>query len=168
MLQGPGHSKYWSVSSTSSTGGFVPGIDTEWNYPKWQTTVTLFSFPAVFHRVWEWVSAWWRLNRSVQRLSTEQIEAVTRISSVLAEPVYDIARTAVRQTAVKPVMRDHHYWIEVGRIAKAWNWGENIYRRLDANETADRMLRSQGSTCTHMVRELAVELAYGAYKARGR
>jgi len=140
---------------------------------------TLYSFPAQLHIIWasfkkhrkaawEWFTAWWRLNRACWSCSTEQLEAVTRISTVLQEPVYQVARRVVRETAVKPTMRDPHYWREVGRVAKAWNWGENVFRRLDANEAAHVRLREEGSTCTQMTRELAVELAYGAYKARGK
>jgi hypothetical protein len=92
---------------------------------------------------------------------------VADVLTTLRAPVYTTARAAVRETARHPQMRDLHYWHEIGRVAKAWNWSENVYRRLDANERADRVLRAHGSTATHMDRELAVELAYRGLKRSG-
>lgn len=168
-LQSWGHSHYWSVSSTVSTGGGGPVAEDIYSYPKWAPgPVIIGSLGGTLQAGWEWFTAWRQLQRTAWGCSTEQLHAVTRIADVLQQPIYGIAQQAVRETATKPGMRDQHYWTEVGRVAKAWNWSENVYRRLDANQTADRMLRATNSTCTAMERELAVELAYGAYKEHGR
>jgi hypothetical protein len=116
---------------------------------------------------WERTRDWLRLAWRCRRLSRPALAAVEDVVAAVQLPIYAVACGAVRETARHPQMRDLHYWREVGRVAKAWNWGENVYRRLDANERADRVLRAQGSTATHMDRELAVELAYRGLKRSG-
>lgn len=115
---------------------------------------------------WDKLVAFWHLCRMCWGCTPQQLHQLRDTAYVLKHPVYQTARVAVQQTARKPGMRDHHYWHEIARVAKAWQWSENIFRRLDANETADRLLRAGGSTVNHMTRELAVELAYREYKAR--
>ena len=165
-LQSWGHSHYWHVSSTGG-GGAPPDAET-WSYPRWQTIHTAGSLFGAVQPWWDWGTELWGFWKAYRRCSPDQLHALTHAAAVVTTPVYATAQQSVRQTAVKPTMRDHHYWQEVGRVAKAWNWSENVYRRLDANETADTLLRAQGSTVTHMDRELAVELAYHALKDRGR
>lgn len=186
-LQSWGHSQYWDGSTGGEPEPGEPGPP--WQYPIWQSGgVVLPSLGGACQGAWEWTLALASLAWSCRHYSAEQLQTTERllprlgatvtvpehlaiaerVLTVLQSPVYPLAQQAVRQTAIKPTMRDHHYWRAVGQTAKAWNWSENVYRRLDANETADRTLRAAGSTVTNMDRELAVELAYGALKALGR
>lgn len=174
-LQSWGHSHYWAASSTGSTSG-APSTDAFVSYPLWRPgpqqgggqSVSIGSLLGGAQDLWDRAAL---IVKVLPRLwtCTEPDWCVVNLAiDIVNAPIYHTAKQAVRETATKPQMRDHHYWHEVGRIAKAWNWSENIYRRIDANETADRMLRAQGSTSTKMLRELAVELAYHELKATGR
>ena len=172
-LQSWGHSQYWAVSSTGGGGG--SNGNNRRHYPKWQTSIfvhhqmlTCGSLLGGLQAWWDRLCVQWALWRMCRQWTPLEQAAIVRVLTVVRHPIYQTARLAVRDTATKPTMRDHHYWNEVARVAKAWNWSENVYRRLDANEHADRLLRVQGSTVTHAMRELAVELAYQELKAVGR
>lgn len=192
-LLGWAHSKYWGApggvppepeSHVGRGGGFVP----------WQSHLQTFGagFGAL-QLAYEWLSVFvrvlWRILRCdgerltaieglarcdgdrllalarLARCDGDRLLAITRVAHVVDSPLYVAAQRAVRVTATKPGMRDHHYWHEIGRIAKAWSWSENIYRRMHANEAVAR--ETNGPWTDNMDRELAVELAYGAYKDFG-
>ena len=121
----------------------------------------------VLQSAWDWCAACARLLWACRLATADQVTAVVELVSAITAPIYVTAQQAVRLTAVNPRMRDHHYWRRIGQVAKAKNWSENLYRRVEANEVADNLLRASGSTATHMTRELAVEMAYHAYKERG-
>lgn len=170
-LMGWGHSAFWA--GAGSTGVPPPSTGPVWSYPLWMmTTVQQYSYLGSLWGVcqawWDRVVLWWALARLCWGLSPRQDRAMRATLVTVRHPVFQTAAQAVRQTAVKPGMRSHHCWNEIGRVAKAWGWSENIYRRVDANETADRLLRASGSTATHLMRELAVELAYHDLKLTGR
>lgn len=169
-LQSWGHSAYWAVSSTEPPSTVVLQSGDVVSYPLWRPVahhangITLGSGFGGLQGLWD------RTVRAakVWACSDQDWRVIDLALDVTRSPIYQTARTAVRETAVKPGMRTHHCWNEIGRVAKAWNWSENVYRRLDANEAAERLLRAEGSTVTRMRRELAVELAYHELKADGR
>ena len=116
----------------------------------------------------DWASrlvALWRVGWACRHLTTDEVETIGRVVPILASPAYRYARLAVAQTATAAVMRDHHAWHEIARIAKAWGWSDALYRRMAASETTERLLRVSERTCPSRVRELAVELAYHEYVA---
>lgn len=170
-LQAWGHSAYWSGPSTGGAGTSL-GVGAYVNFgPQawgWNDCITVGGGFGWLQPYWDRLVALGRLLWTCWRFPADQITAVDHLAVAMDARIYQTAQAAVRVTARTPSMRSHHQWHRIGQVAKARNWSENIYRRIAANDLADQWLRDQGSTATHMTRELAVELAYHAFKDRGR
>ena len=182
MLQSWAHGLFWGGSSG---GGPGPSAEAPSLYPAVQSVVlgTLWGSVAAGWDRWRQIGGLvWRatgyseaqlscvttLSEQISTYNSEQTAIVRHVSTLVMSPIYEPARAAVRRVATHPQMREHHYWTEVGRVAKAWGWSENTYRRLAANELAHDYTRHAGSTVSNQPRELAVELAYYGLTSQGK
>ena len=181
-LQHWGHAQYWQQHGAPAPGSGTTMV----SYPKWwpATHQGMPSLFGAFQGWWDWCLAIWRLSRVLRPASPAQIAAcepvvaalwgasaeahlaAQRVLDVMGSPAYGIARRIVRETATSPKMRDHHHWREVGRIAEARNWGENVCRSLHANDQMERQMNGEWVPARDRV--LAVELAYQTYVELGR
>lgn len=163
------HTKYWEFSDTN----VAPVRITKGGYPAWQASVIT---PSLLGMIGAWLDTkleqfrWWKkLFRRVQALDPERTAVLLYSLTMLEQPAYTAAQTAVRQTAVTLGFNRPESWKELSREVKdSPGRAENTFRHLLACRKVNVTMRAQGSTLTNPVLNLVTELAYQGFALKGK
>lgn len=170
-VQSWGHSQYWGDSGST----FIPPPPgpSRGGYPGWQAAVVAPSAFGAIGAWWDdwtdWIAGWVRFMRRVHRLPDARRLVLLDVLQALESPIYDHARTAVRQTATTLGFNRPEVWVDYSRAIKGTpRRAENIYRHVRAVDLLQEAwcATQPGSTATRLTnpqKDLYTQLAYAEY-----
>lgn len=165
----------WAHSLFWAGGAEPPPPVGAGGYSKWQLIPIMGGAPEPLARQRTWLARQWkglyRLWRQVGRYLPERLWLAAQILRVLFSPAYSEARWAVRFVATNGHPRGEElakYLYHRASVLGSHRYAENIFRRSEASDYVSARLLTRGKKTFSWRQGAALELAYLAYRERGR
>lgn len=159
---------YWLNSDTV----VVPVKVSRGGYPGWQITVIASLFGAIGDQIraavgkWRWI---WSLVTRIRGLDLDRQLLVLRALDMVEHRTFDVAQSAVRQTATTRGFTQPEAWKGLSHALKRdRGQAENTFRHLNTVELLQNGARAAGSTLTNPELHFLSELAYQSFAIKGR
>ena len=173
------HGKYWRARAN---GIVAPGAADPWQYPAWQTSVTMSlslvaGFVEALTVIWARVRWCWRIMRRLRldrltvdqfewywrvtqrfqlnTLTVEQFAVLDRAIALMQGPRWGDAQALVRQCATSPGFHRPEAWVEYSRAGKAsTGQAQNIFRHVKVVHALTKAYPELTNPAAHLLAEL--------------